>query len=94
MDTRYTKSTPTETFPRFPSIIKSAYHLNGIFGNSGKNSNRTVHPSELFSEKKVVPPAAFPIIISLFPELPEISVPFVHTYQCQAPTGSSSEKEC
>ena len=30
----------------------------------------------------------------LFPELPEISVPFVHTYQCQAPTGSSSEKEC
>ena len=28
-----------------------------------------------------------------FPEFPEMSVPFVHTYQCQAPHGSSSEKE-
>ena len=27
----------------------SAYHLNGIFGNSGENSNGTVHPGGMFS---------------------------------------------
>ena len=30
--------------------IWSAYHLNGIFGNSGENSNGTVHPGGMFSE--------------------------------------------
>ena len=30
----------------------SAYHLNGIFGNSGVNSNGTVHPGRKFSEKR------------------------------------------
>ena len=30
----------------------SAYHLNGIFGNSGANSNGTVHPGGKFSEKR------------------------------------------
>ena len=30
----------------------SAYHLNGIFGNSGENSNGTVHPGGMFSEKR------------------------------------------
>ena len=29
----------------------SAYHLNGIFGNSGANSNGTVHPGRKFSER-------------------------------------------
>ena len=28
-----------------------AYHLNVIFGNSGENSNGTVHPGGMFSEK-------------------------------------------
>ena len=32
-------------------------------------------------------------IFSLLPEFPEISVPFVHTYQCQALYGHTSEKE-
>ena len=30
---------------------------------------------------------------SLLPEFPEISVPFVRTYKCQTPHGSTSEKE-
>ena len=30
---------------------------------------------------------------SLLPEFQEISVPFVHTYKCQAPRGNTSEKE-
>ena len=30
----------------------SAYPLNGIFGNSGENSNGTVHPGGMFSEKR------------------------------------------
>ena len=30
----------------------SAYHLNGIFGNSGVNLNRTVHPGGKFSDKR------------------------------------------
>ena len=33
----------------------SAFHLTGIFGNSGENSNGTVPPGGLFSEKKVIP---------------------------------------
>ena len=32
--------------------FRSAYHLNGIFGNSGANSNGTVHPGGKFSEKR------------------------------------------
>ena len=31
---------------------RSAYHLNGIFGNSRENSNGTVHPGGMFSEKR------------------------------------------
>ena len=30
----------------------SAYHLNGIFGNSGANSNGMVRPGGKFSEKR------------------------------------------
>ena len=30
----------------------SAYHLNGVFGNSGANSNGTVYPGGKFSEKR------------------------------------------
>ena len=30
----------------------SAYHLNGIFGNSRENSNGTVHLGGMFSEKR------------------------------------------
>ena len=33
-------------------VIRSAYHLNEIFGNSGANSNGTVHPGGKFSEKR------------------------------------------
>ena len=32
--------------------IWDAYPLTGIFGNSGENSNETVHPSGRFSEKR------------------------------------------
>ena len=53
----------------------SAYHLNGIFGNSAPNSNGTVHPGGKFSEKKVTPFEVF--FSSLLPEFPKISVPFV-----------------
>ena len=38
----------------------SAYHLNGIFGNSGENSNGTVHPAGMLSGKKVIPFEVFP----------------------------------
>ena len=34
------------------SKMLSAYHLNGIFGNSGANSNGTVHPGGKFLEKR------------------------------------------
>ena len=56
----------------------SAYHLNGIFGNSGVNSNGTVHPGGKFSEKgNTFRDISF---FPLLPEFPEISVPFVHSY--------------
>ena len=32
--------------------IRSAYPFNGIFGNSGTNSNGTVHPGGMFTEKR------------------------------------------
>ena len=34
--------------------------FDGIFGNSGKNSNRTIHPGKMFSEKKVTFFQVFP----------------------------------
>ena len=40
--------------------------MNGIFGNSEKNSNGTDHHGGMFSKNK------------LFPEFQEISEPFVH----------------
>jgi len=61
---------------------KSAYHLYGKPGNSGENSNGTVHSGGMFSGKrKYLPRYSF---FSLLPEFSEISVPFVHNYQCQA----------
>ena len=38
----------------------SAYHLNGIFGNSGENSNGTIYLGGMFSDKKVIPFEVFP----------------------------------
>ena len=38
-------------------------------------------PVECF-RKKVIPSEVF-IFLAFFPEFPEISVPFVHNYQCQ-----------
>ena len=38
--------------PKLKLELMSAYHLNGIFGNSGANSNGTVHPGGKFSEKR------------------------------------------
>ena len=35
-----------------PVEPKSAYHLNGIFGDSGENSDGTVHLGGMFSEKR------------------------------------------
>ena len=63
--------------------------MNGIFGNSGANSNRTVHPGGKFSGKgNTFRGISF---FSLLPEFQEISVPFLLTYKCQAPRGNTSE---
>ena len=52
---------------------RSAYHLNGIFGNSRKNSTGLVHPGGLFS------------FSCYFTRIPgNYAVPFVYIYQCQA----------
>ena len=73
--------------------IRSADHLNGIFDNSGENSNRWVaQPSGIFSEKGYTFRGI--TFFSLLPELPETDVLFVYTYQCQALYGNTSEKEC
>ena len=59
----------------------SAYHLNGIFGNSGANSNGTVHPGGKFSGKgNTFRGISF---FSLLPKFPKISVPFVHSYSAR-----------
>ena len=59
----------------------SAYHLNGIFGNSGANSNGTVHPVKSFRKKgNTFRSISF---FSLLPEFPKISVPFVHSYSAK-----------
>ena len=63
------------------SKIRSAYHLNGIFGNSGANSNGTVHPGGKFSEKgNTFRGISF---FPLLPEFPKISVPFVNSYSAR-----------
>ena len=55
----------------------SAYHLNGIFGNSGANSNGTVHPGgNVWKKGNTFRGISF---FSLLPEFPKISVPFVHS---------------
>ena len=59
----------------------SVYHLNGIFGNFGENSNGTVHPGGKFSEKGNTFRGIF--FFSLLPEFPKISVPFVHSYSAR-----------
>ena len=64
--------------------------MNGIFDNSGENSNETPHPGGMFSENTFRGVS----FLSLSTEFPEISVPFVRTYKCQTPHGSTSEKEC
>ena len=52
----YDVHAPTIPAPTLNSVskryIQSAYHLNGIFGNSGENSNGTVHPVGMFSGKR------------------------------------------
>ena len=59
---------------------RSAYHLNGIFGNSGTNSNGTVHPGGKFSEKgNTFRGISF---FPLLPEFPEISVPMAQNGFC------------
>ena len=52
-------------------LIRSAYHLYGKAGNSGENSNGTVH-----SGQKVMPFEVFPFFPFL-PKQPKFSVPFV-----------------
>ena len=59
----------------------SAYHLNGIFGNSGANSNGTVHPVKSFRKKgNTFRGISF---IPLLLEFPKISVPFVYSYSAR-----------
>ena len=73
--------------------ITSAYHLNGIFGNSGANSNGTIHPGGNFRRGKKGNTFQGISFFSLLPKFPKISVPFVHL-QCKALHGNTSEKEC
>ena len=55
--------------------------MNGIFGNSGANSNGTVHPGGKFSEKgNTFRGISF---FSLLLEFPKVSVPFVHSYSAR-----------
>ena len=73
---------------------RSAYHLNGIFGNSGANSIVTVHPGGKFSEKKVIPLEVFP-----FSRFYRNSRKFLYhlstySYSARLFTGNTSEKEC
>ena len=56
----------------------SAYHLNGIFGNSGANSNERFIPVESF--RNTFRGISF---FPLLPEFPKISVPFVHSYSAR-----------
>ena len=37
---------------RRSNVTRGAFHLTGIFGNFGENSNGTVHPGGMFSEKR------------------------------------------
>ena len=55
--------------------------MNGIFGNSGENSNGTVHPSGKFSKKGNTSRGIsfFPLL----PEFPKISVLFAHSYSAR-----------
>ena len=39
-------------YPGNPENSRSAYRLNGIFGNPGENSNGTIRPGGKFSEKR------------------------------------------
>ena len=58
--------------------------MNGISGNSGANSNGTVHPSGKFSEKgNTFRGISF---FSLLPEFPKSSVPFVHSCSARLST--------
>ena len=42
------------------ALSRSAYHLYGKPGNSGENSDETIHPGEDFSGKKVIPYEVLP----------------------------------
>ena len=52
MTTKISASGDCLNSPAMHGENRSAYHLNGIFGNSGANSNGTVHPGGKFSEKR------------------------------------------
>ena len=82
---------PPKFTPKFPDFFskwkapRNAYHLNGIFGNFGENSNVTVHTSESFRKKgNTFRGISF---FSLLPEFPEIS-PHLPVPR------NTSEKEC
>ena len=65
----------------------SAYHLKGIFGNSGANSNGTAHPGGKFSEKRY-------LLFLAFTGIPEnFCTFFCPLLQYQALHGNTSEKE-
>ena len=70
----------------------SAYHFNGIFGNSGTNSKGTVQPGGKISEKKGNTFRAIPF----FSLLPEFYRKFLHhlfTLTVPGLPGNTSEKE-
>ena len=70
----------------------SAYHLNGIFGNSGANSNGTGSSRWKIFGKKVILSRYF--LFLAFTGMPENFCTICPLLQCQALHGNTSEKEC
>ena len=60
-------------------------------GNSGKNSNGTVHPSGMFSGKKWLYLLMYYFFSPAFTVTTEISVPFVLDYKSQAFSGEKAK---
>ena len=78
----------------FPNI-ESPYHLNGIYGNSGENSNGMIYPSARgkFSEKRQHLSRYF--LFLAFTGIPgNFCTICPHLYKCQTPRGDTPEKEC
>ena len=75
------KNRPVELLITSGKALKSpgAYHLYGKLGNSGENSNETVHRGGNFSDKRKYLPRYY-----VFPAYTEIFCAICADYQCHA----------